>query len=126
MRITKFLSIGVCQFVLDFLVFVLLQKLGVVATIANTASRFLAGTLGYYLNKKYTFAIGPVLGYSMMARYWMFWGFMTLLSSTLISVWDTVLNNVFSNATGKILIELGLFLLSFVISKLWVYKHARR
>ena len=44
MHLVKYLSIGAFQFILDFLLFLLFQKLGIALVIANTASRLTAAT----------------------------------------------------------------------------------
>lgn len=120
----KYLSVGVCQLFLDLLLFLLLQNFGVAIAIANTISRFCAAVAGYYLNKQFTFSVGHISGYSMMLRYWSFWIFMTFLSSVLILSLDKLMSTTLPTGLGKLVVELVLFLISFLISKFWVYKHA--
>lgn len=119
----KYLIFGAFQFVLDFMLFVLLQKIGVAVVVANVASRLSAATAGYYLNKKYTFSIGEVQTYAMMRRYWLFWLFMTGLSSLLILAWDHFLNGTLPTGAGKFAIECVLCVFGYLVSKIWVYKH---
>lgn len=124
MHLMKYLGIGAFQFVLDFLLFLFFQKLGIALVIANSVSRLTAATAGYYLNKKFTFSVGHVTGHAMMLRYWFFWALMTVLSSLLIFSWAKLLDDLSSIGLGKFVVESFLCLLGFVVSKTWVYRHA--
>ena len=124
MKIFKYLVVGGFQFVFDFLLFLLLQQAGFPVFFSNTVSRLSAATLGYVLNKKYTFSVAPIQGYSMMLRYWSFWVFMTGLSSLLIWQWSVFFKNSLHIGVGKFSIESILCLAGFFISKRWVYRHA--
>ncbi len=123
MRLVKYLSIGAFQFALDFILFLLLQQLGIALVVANTTSRLTAATAGYYLNKKFTFSVEPVPGRAMMLRYWLFWAFMTVLSSLLIFTWGKLLGDLLAIGLGKFVIESFLCLFGFFISRTWVYRH---
>lgn len=124
-KIVKYLAVGGFQFVLDFLLFLLLQKMGIFLVVANVISRLSAATAGYYLNRKYTFSVRQSHGYSMVFRYWSFWIFMTILSSILILTWTTLLGDRYSAGFGKFIVESVLCVLGFFVSKMWVYRHAQ-
>lgn len=122
-RIVKYLGFGALQFILDISLFVVMSALDVPLLIANVVSRLSAATAGYYLNKKYTFAIGEVKTYSMARRYWVFWTFMTVFSSLLVWCWDRFLGDAMPTNFGKFVIECFLCVFGYLISKYWVYKH---
>ena len=126
LQLARYLGVGIFQFVLDLLLFLLFQKLGVALVVANTASRLSAAAAGYLLNRKYTFSVAPAHGHSMLLRYWLFWGCMTALSSLLLLGWDALFAGRWSPGLGKFLVEAALAVLGFFISKLWVYRHAQR
>jgi putative flippase GtrA len=119
----KYLFFGGFQFAFDFVLFFFLQNIGLAAVFANVTSRFSAALAGYYLNKRFTFGVGEVKTYSMFKRYWLFWLFMTGLSSTLVFLWDFHLQTTWSMGIGKFTIECFLCILGYLISRFWVYKH---
>ena len=123
MKIFKYLIVGGFQFVFDFLLFLLLHQVGFSILFSNTVSRLSAATLGYLFNKKYTFSIEQVQGYSMVLRYWVFWALMTCLSSLLIWQWSTLFKESLHLGIGKFSIESVLCIVGFFISKRWIYKH---
>ena len=122
----RYLGVGVFQFVLDLLLYLLFQKIGMAIVMANTASRLSAATGGYFLNRKYTFSVVSASGHSMVVRYWLFWIFMTGLSSLLLLAWEAHFASQWSPGLGKFLVEAVLAVLGFFISKLWVYRNAQR
>ncbi len=126
LQMARYLGVGLFQFVLDLLLFLLFQHVGAAIVVANTASRLSAATAGYFLNRKYTFSATTAGGYSMVLRYWLFWAFMTALSSLLLLAWDALFAGRWSPGLGKFLVEAALAVLGFFISKLWVYRHAQR
>lgn len=123
MKIFKYLAVGGFQFIFDLILFLLLHQVGFSILFSNTVSRLSAATLGYLFNKKYTFSIGQVQGYSMALRYWIFWALMTILSSSLIWQWSILFKDSFHIGIGKFLIESILCFVGFFISKRWIYKH---
>ncbi len=123
--ITKYLLFGIFQFSLDLALFIIMQKIGFASIVANVISRLTAAVAGYFLNKQYTFGISETKTYAMVKRYWVFWLFMTGLSSLLIYAWDYYLRSALATSAGKFIIECGLCVLGYLISKKWVYKNDR-
>lgn len=124
-QLIKYFLFGLFQFLLDFLLFVWLEKAGVMVILANTASRLIAAVAGYCLNKKYTFDAGAVKSRAMFVRFWLFWLFMTGFSSLLMLAWSKAMAGTWSNGIGKLIVEALMFCFGFLISKMWVYKHDR-
>jgi putative flippase GtrA len=124
MRIFKYLAVGGFQFFFDLILFLMLQKLGFPIFLSNALSRLSAATLGYIFNKKYTFSAISAQGYSMMFRYWVFWAFMTGVSSLLIWQWSIFFKDSLHVGIGKFSIESILCVIGFFISKRWVYRDA--
>lgn len=121
--VVKYVLFGAFQFILDFLLFVFLEKMGFYAVVANITSRLVAATVGYQLNKKYTFGVGKVKNYAMVTRYWVFWLSMTCVSSLLILVWNNFLTDLLPTSAGKLIVECILSIVGYLISKIWVYKN---
>ena len=55
MKVLKYLTVGLFQFLLDLVLFLLLQKIGLPLFVANATSRLTAATTGCYLNRHFTF-----------------------------------------------------------------------
>lgn len=123
MKIFKYLTVGLFQFILDLGLFLLLQKIGLPLFVANVISRLTAATTGYYLNRQFTFSITPTTDYSMAIRYWSFWIFMTMLSTGLIMILQNLFPANSSLGIGKFIVESFLCVVGFLISKFFVYKH---
>jgi putative flippase GtrA len=123
MKVLKYLTVGLFQFLLDLGLFLLLQTIGLPLFLANATSRLTAATTGYYLNRHFTFSVAPASDYSMVTRYWLFWTFMTLLSTGLMMVWQHFMSAHFHLGIGKFIVESFLCIVGFLISKFWVYKH---
>jgi putative flippase GtrA len=123
MKLVKYLFVGGVQFVFDLGLFVFLEKIGLGILMANTVSRFSAATLGYFLNRKYTFSIkrGPA---AMFVRYWIFWGGMTVASTLLIDFASSHFSGPLAIGLTKFFVESALCLLGFIVSRYWVYTHA--
>lgn len=122
-KILYFFFIGGTQFLIDALLFALLVKFGIVIAIANLLSRALAACCGYYLNGKFTFKAKMTV--NVFLKFILYWLFMTTLSTVMLLIIDHyILASSSDNllALSKIAVELLLFLLSFFIAKIWVYK----
>lgn len=122
----KYLGVGLLQFGLDWTLFVVLEGAGVPVTPANVVSRLVTASIGFQLNKRLTFAARSVKPIRMAARYWAFWGVMTLISSVLLCGWTRWTNGPAFVGVGKFLVEALLCIVGFFISKFWVYKDVPR
>jgi len=125
MKIFKYVVVGGIQFVLDLCLFMALKYCGLSVVFSNTASRLLAAILGFYLNKNFTFSISGRASWYMLAKYWLFWGGMTVLSTALIHVSDLAAGKYLPLAVIKFCVEAFLCFVGFLISRFWVYRHAR-
>ena len=124
-KISIFFVIGLIQLGIDTIIYFLLSKSGLNSFYANCISRFFAACIGYMLNSRYTFSANPQSAL-MFSRFIIYWLAMTLLGSGMLSQ----LNDLFRYAAkdtmyllaSKIAVEGVLFILSYAIAKLWVFK----
>lgn len=117
----RFGLVGGIQLVVDWALFVALSWAGVGVVPSNLVSRAGGAALGYWLNGKYTFAGGSGLGRNQMIRFVVTWIAMSVLSSAI--VW------IVGHKAGlgwawlvKPAGDAALALLSFFISKHWIYR----
>jgi len=121
-----FLIAGGLQYLFDTLVYSLLIASGLPGTLANVLSRASAALLGFGFNRYITFApaseswsrLGGSLG-----RFAVLWLTMTILSSLLL----LAAQNLFGGGFGekvvyKMAVEAVLAVLSFFVSKRWVFR----
>jgi putative flippase GtrA len=119
----SFLFIGGCLVLVDWGVFVLLTAAGVDTSVANVCGRVVGALLGFVANGRITFgaAGAPRLGRHHFSRFVVLWLAMTLLSTWLVSEVATHLSLQVA-WLAKPLVEGGLAVLSFFISRHWVYR----
>lgn len=119
-----FFFVGVTQLVLDTLVFSLLVKFGMDVIISNFISRALAAITGFFLNGKFTFKNS--LSTSIFIKFWVYWFFMTAMSSLLLILSRKTIAEIipegYVDFSSKIIVEFILFFISYLIAKVWVYK----
>ncbi len=119
----SFVAVGSGLIVADWLTFVLLTALGVGPAGANLAGRVLGAGLGFVANGWLTFgeAGRPRIGYRRFVRYALLWLVLTAVSTGLVtaSVGHVGLRFAW---LAKPVIEAALALVSFVISRHWVYR----
>lgn len=129
MQLVKFFSVGIVQLAIDTSVLYLLMHFcDVKLEFANVISRALAALIGCYLNYLYTFSqsvkSGIIITYF---KFWLFWGGMTFLSSFAMRELFYLFSGVISLhgylvIIIKLTVETGLFVLSYYISKFWVFR----
>ncbi|WP_411800930.1 GtrA family protein [Enterobacter quasiroggenkampii] len=133
-RIFVFFNIGVIQFFVDTALLQLFVLVDVKVTYANILSRALAACLGCYLNYRYTFKYqrGLEVRYLIKVyfRFAFFWVFMTLLSNLMLMVFLKFISLNISflplhTLIAKIATETLLFVISFFISKFWVFNNGK-
>lgn len=131
-QLLLFVLIGGFQFALDTLLLWLLLELGVSVELANISSRAIAALSGLYLNRRHTFGVAgqsTAVSLRLHARFWIFWGCMTAISTVLLKVVPALF---FAAQTGnatylvltKVGVEIFLFFLSFFISRQLVFRNA--
>lgn len=133
-RMFVFFNIGVIQFFVDTVLLQIFVLIDVKVTYANILSRALAACLGCYLNYRYTFKYQRYLEVRYLIkvyfRFALFWVFMTLLSNFMLMVFLKLISHNLSflplhTLTAKIATETLLFVISFLISKFWVYNNGK-
>ena len=119
----RFLAVGCCLIVLDWAVFVALTALGVMPVPANIAGRMIGALAGFWANGKITFSVpgSPRLGRRRFARYLVLWTTLTLLSTVLVTLLAEHLSLEVA-WLAKPVVEAGLAVLSFIVSRHWVYR----
>ena len=132
-QLVFYFAFGCTQFVVDTLLLVAMTHAGVSVEVANPLSRAMAAVLGLLLNSSITFGQRgqprrlPQTG--MIVRYVVMWVSMTLLSTALISWLHDLRPDDIARASwiaiSKISVEALLFLLSFLVSRYWVYRVPR-
>lgn len=119
----SFLVVGCCLIVLDWAVFVALTALGVAPVSANIAGRATGALVGFWANGRITFSVpgSPRLGRRRFARYLVLWVMLTLLSTVLVALLADRLSLEIA-WLAKPVVEAGLAVLSFLVSRHWVYR----
>ncbi|QDW66489.1 GtrA family protein [Luteimonas granuli] len=118
----SYLAIGGIQWLLDWAVMVLLSHLGLRIGLANIVGRVCGALLGFWLNGKFTFTgEGHALGRRQLLRFVAMWLVMTLLSTVAIEAIDDLLGRQWA-WLAKPLVEAGLGVLGFVVSRHWIYR----
>lgn len=118
-----FALVGSALVLVDSSTFVILTALGLKAILANVSGRVVGALLGFWLNGQATFrgSEGARLGKARFVRYVLLWTGLTLLSTTLI-VWLSRHLDLHIVWLTKLFIEAGMALLSFLLSRGWVYR----
>jgi len=119
----SFVMVGGCLVLVDWAVFVLLTALGLATVPANVASRAVGAVLGFCVNGYVTFGdrTTPRLGLRRFARYVAMWVTMTCLSSLLVALVADELTLQMA-WLAKPVVEAGLAVASFLLSRHWVYR----
>lgn len=121
----SFLVVGGIQLGLDWGTFVALSALGVPVPAANIVGRIAGATLGFWLNAHFTFrdaesGIAP-RGWSNGMKFLALWSLTTVLSTLLVSTVSGAVGLRWA-WVGKPLIDGVLAVLSFALSKYWVFR----
>lgn len=118
----SFLAIGCGLIVVDWAVFVLLSAWGILPAWANIAGRVAGALMGFAANGGITFRQddSPKYGAHRFARYVVVWTVLTLLSTVLVTALADHLTLRVA-WLAKPVVEAGLAVVSFFISRHWVY-----
>lgn len=118
-----FLLIGVLQVLLDWAVFVGLSAFGAGPAVSNVGGRISGACLGFWLNGKITFAENGEarLGGGRLLRFVLAWTCLTCLS-TWAMAWLAAGPGLVWAWLAKPLVEILLALLSFFVSRHWIYR----
>ena len=119
----SFLVVGGCLVVLDWAVFVALTALGAAPVPANVVGRMAGALVGFWANGRVTLSVpgSARLGRRRFARYLVLWATLTLLSTVLVSLLADHLSLEIA-WLAKPVVEAGLAVLSFLVSRHWVYR----
>ncbi|WP_254063311.1 GtrA family protein [Rhodanobacter sp. L36] len=122
-QIVLFGIVGLLQVAIDTGVLVGLTALGVAVAGANICGRISGACVGFLLNGTTTFS-SPAprrLHRGALARFLIMWIPLTIISTLLMSVLraQVSLQSVWAI---KPVVEIGLAMISFLVSKFWVYK----
>jgi putative flippase GtrA len=118
----RFIVAGIAQLLLDWSVFSLFHALTTATIAPNIAGRFAGAMLAFWLNGRFTFAdAGQArLGSRRFARYVSLWVGLTVLSTFGMKAIDTLVGGA-SVYWCKLPVEALMAVLSFFISRHWVY-----
>jgi putative flippase GtrA len=114
---------GLIQLGIDWLMFVGLTKLGVVAAPANVVGRISGALLGFWLNGAWTFKKDAKarVGKDHFGRFAIWWITTTLLSTAAVTAIAHFVNLPAAWA-AKPFIDVFLAGCSFFVSKYWIYR----
>lgn len=121
-KVGLFFLFGILQFAVDSVIYTVLSTVGINIILANLLSRGSAALLGYFVNGKYTFNKKPSSG--TFIKFCIYWLFMTALSSFFLWVSKEIYSgeeNVSVTFISKVLVELLLFFISFILAKKMVF-----
>lgn len=118
----SFVLVGSALVLIDWSTFVVLSALGIVPVVANVIGRVTGALLGFWLNGHVTFGSGdaPRLGRGRFMRYALLWIVLTLLSTLLMVLLSWHLG-LYAAWLVKPIVEAVMALLSFLVSRHWVY-----
>jgi len=123
-QIASYGVFGAIQLLIDWAVFVALSALGGGVVMANVTGRVAGAVFGYWANGRWTFRDHSgrhrISGQSMR-RFLLLWGAMAALSTFAVSQIDAALGLHWA-WIGKPVVDLGLAVLAFVVSRRWVYR----
>lgn len=119
----SFLVVGLGLVAVDWLVFVLLTAVGTTPAVANVAGRVAGAVLGFWANGRVTFAYAgvPRVGGRRFVRFALLWSLLTLVSTGLLALCAEHFGLRLA-WLAKPLVEAGLALVSFMVSRHWVYR----
>lgn len=122
-QVVGFLLVGGIQVALDWAVFVAATALGMPAAPANVVGRVSGALLGFWLNGRYTFQAsgGSRLAGAALRRFCVTWVLLTALGTLLVAGAASHLGLGYA-WLAKPLVEAGLAVLSFFISRHWIYR----
>ena len=118
-KLFLFLVIGGLQFAFDAGAFVALTWVGVMPSFANVLARLFAACVGFTLNGKLTFNQRS-LTKTQFIRYAICWGLLTITSTVLVVAAATMAGLKWAWLT-KVLVEVVLAAVSFVLMRGWVF-----
>ncbi len=118
-----FLLVGGTQLLLDWALFVALTWAGLAVVPSNIMARACAAGSGFWLNGRFTFALGsvPKLGRRRLVRFGLLWCALTVLSTVLLGRLAG-LSGLEWAWLAKPLVEAVLAIMSFFIQRQWVYR----
>lgn len=117
----RFIIVGLVQLGVDAGTFILLTYAGIPVVPANVASRVTGATLGFLLNRRYTFCGGDSAVGGTLVRFVVLWLATTVLSTILVSVIAELLGLKWA-WLAKPLVDAVLAGLSFMAAKWWVFR----
>lgn len=119
----SFVLVGCCLIVVDWAVFVALSAAGIPTVWANILGRVAGALVGFWANGRVTFGSpgAPRFGYHRFAKFLTSWIVVTLLSTVLVTVLADHLSLQVA-WLAKPVVEAGLAMISFFISRHWVYR----
>ena len=116
----RYVTIGLAQVALNWLVFVCITALGMPVKPANVLGRIAGAQLGFWLNGRYTFG-KTKLDCWHAARFVVVWILLTVLSTILIAIVAAHLG-LHSAWLAKPLVEAGVACVAFFLWKHVVYR----
>lgn len=129
-QLLLFLAVGLLQYGVDALLFTLLFYLGAPVAVANILARAGGAVVGFQINSMLTFrAQRSEQGWSLThgIRFILLWLGMTAASTALMLISEHLVESRGLSADwmvgAKLLIEGVLALVSFALSKWWVFTH---
>ena len=118
----RFTIIGAIQVVIDSATYIVLTKLGLATPSANLCGRSAGALLGFWLNGRVTFFHNhPPHLRLRFARYLVLWIVLTAISTAALMLIGNYAGLV-KTWWCKPLIEIALGLISFLLSRHWVYR----
>ena len=136
-QMITYLAIGATQYCIDVglfasIVYIALHNTSqtLSLTLLHLTTRFIAGIVGFYLNGRYTFSQQHLAGHALWSRFPHFlisWAALSAISTVVLTIfWNTLplltWFNEHIDILAKLLTEISMVFLSFVILKLFVYR----
>lgn len=120
-----FTVIGGLQYVLDILLLYGLLLLGIDIALANLVSRGTVGFMGFAANRYVTFSDTSISLSTSLPRFLIAWAITSALSTIgILAILSLAFDGDYSVNSGvlvKIVVEVLVFIIAFLMQKLWIF-----
>ena len=115
-QIFKFMFASVSSFVVDYLLYTILNLLTGNLVLSNIVARIFSSTFNYTVNRNMVFKDKKSVSKSII-KYYLLAAFILLINTILL----TLLSTVISKYVAKIIIEIVLFIVSYFVQKRFIF-----
>ena len=116
-EIIKFSLSGIISFIIDYILFIVFKVVLNNITIANVIARAISSTINYIINKNIVFKSNKNIAKSLLEYYGLVI-FILLINTLLLNLLSIIINPILA----KLIIEIVLFIISWLVQKTLIFK----